>query len=90
MSPTTSVIWLSIARPGLDRPLGPPRTREFWQTTGRSISRCNLAFSILAEHLGFAFWVRRVTQAAFRRMPTGYDVRRQPTVQKSLRVPFST
>ena len=25
MSPTTSVLWLSIARPGLDRPLGPPR-----------------------------------------------------------------
>lgn len=34
-----------------------PEDAEFWETTGRGIARRNLAFSILAEHLGFSVWV---------------------------------
>jgi len=34
-----------------------PEDQRFWETTGRSIARKNLAFSIFAEHLGFSIWV---------------------------------
>jgi MFS transporter, NNP family, nitrate/nitrite transporter len=34
-----------------------PEDREFWAREGRAIARRNLAFSIFAEHLGFAVWV---------------------------------
>jgi NNP family nitrate/nitrite transporter-like MFS transporter len=34
-----------------------PEDERFWATTGRRIARKNLAFSILAEHLGFSVWV---------------------------------
>ena len=34
-----------------------PEDAEFWETTGRSVARRNLVFSILAEHLGFSVWV---------------------------------
>src|SRR4051812_42017355 len=34
-----------------------PEDERFWQNTGRRIARRNLAFSILAEHLGFSIWV---------------------------------
>jgi NNP family nitrate/nitrite transporter-like MFS transporter len=34
-----------------------PDDEEFWESTGRRIARKNLAFSIFAEHLGFAMWV---------------------------------
>ncbi|MFI6601102.1 MFS transporter [Nonomuraea sp. NPDC050536] len=33
-----------------------PDDPAFWQTTGRSVARRNLLFSILAEHLGFTVW----------------------------------
>ena len=33
-----------------------PEDPEFWETTGKSIARRNLAFSILSEHIGFAVW----------------------------------
>jgi NNP family nitrate/nitrite transporter-like MFS transporter len=34
-----------------------PEDDAFWESTGRRIARKNLAFSILAEHLGFSIWV---------------------------------
>jgi NNP family nitrate/nitrite transporter-like MFS transporter len=34
-----------------------PEDADFWETTGRSVARRNLVFSILAEHLGFSVWV---------------------------------
>ena len=34
-----------------------PENEQFWESTGRSIARRNLAFSIFAEHLGFSIWV---------------------------------
>ena len=34
-----------------------PEDPTFWETTGRGVARRNLAFSILAEHLGFSVWV---------------------------------
>jgi NNP family nitrate/nitrite transporter-like MFS transporter len=34
-----------------------PEDEAFWQARGRRIARKNLAFSILAEHLGFSVWV---------------------------------
>src|SRR6185436_12829435 len=34
-----------------------PEDERFWATTGRTIARKNLLFSIFAEHLGFSLWV---------------------------------
>ncbi|RZS34899.1 NNP family nitrate/nitrite transporter-like MFS transporter [Herbihabitans rhizosphaerae] len=34
-----------------------PEDEQFWETTGKKVARRNLAFSIFAEHLGFAVWV---------------------------------
>ena len=34
-----------------------PEDEGFWERSGRRIARKNLAFSIFAEHLGFAMWV---------------------------------
>jgi NNP family nitrate/nitrite transporter-like MFS transporter len=34
-----------------------PEDPVFWEGTGRRVARRNLAFSILAEHLGFSVWV---------------------------------
>lgn len=34
-----------------------PEDERFWQQTGRAVARRNLAFSILAEHLGFSVWL---------------------------------
>jgi len=34
-----------------------PEDSTFWESTGRSIARRNLIFSIVAEHLGFSVWV---------------------------------
>jgi len=34
-----------------------PEDPEFWERTGRRTARRNLAFSILAENLGFSVWV---------------------------------
>jgi MFS transporter, NNP family, nitrate/nitrite transporter len=33
-----------------------PEDETFWETTGASIARRNLVFSILSEHIGFAIW----------------------------------
>ncbi|MCW2529327.1 MAG: major facilitator superfamily 1 [Pseudonocardiales bacterium] len=33
-----------------------PEEPEFWETTGKSIARRNLIFSILSEHIGFSVW----------------------------------
>src|SRR5689334_12266728 len=34
-----------------------PENEQFWATTGRKVANRNLAFSILAEHLGFSTWL---------------------------------
>jgi MFS transporter, NNP family, nitrate/nitrite transporter len=34
-----------------------PEDRTFWEDGGRRVARRNLAFSILAEHLGFSVWL---------------------------------
>jgi NNP family nitrate/nitrite transporter-like MFS transporter len=34
-----------------------PDDEDFWNQTGRTIARKNLAFSIFAEHIGFSIWV---------------------------------
>ena len=34
-----------------------PDDEQFWESTGKRVARRNLAFSIFAEHLGFAIWV---------------------------------
>jgi MFS transporter, NNP family, nitrate/nitrite transporter len=34
-----------------------PESEEFWRTAGRTIARRNLAWSVLAEHLGFSIWM---------------------------------
>ncbi|OBH07748.1 MFS transporter [Mycobacterium sp. E1747] len=34
-----------------------PEDPEFWETTGKSIARRNLIFSIFAEHVGFSVWM---------------------------------
>jgi NNP family nitrate/nitrite transporter-like MFS transporter len=34
-----------------------PDDEQFWETTGRSVARRNLVFSIFAEHIGFSIWV---------------------------------
>lgn len=34
-----------------------PGDETFWNNGGRSVARRNLAFSILAEHLGFSVWL---------------------------------
>jgi NNP family nitrate/nitrite transporter-like MFS transporter len=34
-----------------------PEDPIFWETTGKRIAAKNLAFSILAEHMGFSIWV---------------------------------
>lgn len=34
-----------------------PEDATFWRRTGRAVARRNLAFSILAEHLGFSVWL---------------------------------
>jgi NNP family nitrate/nitrite transporter-like MFS transporter len=48
MSATTTSRWIDDWNP--DDP-------EFWQRTGKPIARRNLAWSILAEHLGFSVWL---------------------------------
>jgi len=34
-----------------------PENEQFWATTGKRTARRNLAFSVLAENLGFSIWV---------------------------------
>ena len=45
------------SRPGrwIDR--WEPEDPEFWESTGKSIARRNLIFSIFSEHLGFSVWL---------------------------------
>ncbi|MCB0950177.1 MAG: NarK/NasA family nitrate transporter [Mycobacterium sp.] len=34
-----------------------PEDRQFWESSGRSVARRNLIFSIFAEHIGFSVWL---------------------------------
>ena len=34
-----------------------PDDQKFWETTGKSIARRNLIWSIVAEHVGFSIWL---------------------------------
>jgi NNP family nitrate/nitrite transporter-like MFS transporter len=42
-----------------------PEDPEFWETTGKSIARRNLIWSIFAEHLGFSVWLIWSVSSAF-------------------------
>ena len=42
-----------------------PEDAEFWETTGRSIARRNLVWSIFAEHVGFSVWLIWSVSSAF-------------------------
>ncbi|WP_435746087.1 MFS transporter [Nocardioides sp. SYSU DS0663] len=42
-----------------------PEDPEFWESTGRSVARRNLAWSIFAEHLGFSVWLIWSVSSAF-------------------------
>ncbi|RMI39929.1 nitrate/nitrite transporter [Streptomyces triticirhizae] len=33
-----------------------PEDEHFWRTTGESVARRNLVFSVLSEHIGFSIW----------------------------------
>ena len=41
-----------------------PEDPTFWEASGRRVARRNLAFSILAEHLGFSVWLLWSVSAA--------------------------
>ena len=41
-----------------------PEDPVFWESTGRSVARRNLTFSIFAEHLGFSVWLLWSVSAA--------------------------
>src|SRR3954454_4697704 len=41
-----------------------PEDPDFWESTGRSVARRNLVFSIFAEHLGFSVWLLWSVSAA--------------------------
>ncbi|KUO15327.1 nitrate/nitrite transporter [Streptomyces dysideae] len=43
-----------FGRPGIQH--WDPENEEFWRRTGRRVAMRNLAFSILAEHVGFSVW----------------------------------
>ncbi|UDY23791.1 MFS transporter [Nocardioides sp. Kera G14] len=42
-----------------------PEDPEFWESTGRTIARRNLTWSIFSEHLGFSVWVIWSVSSAF-------------------------
>ena len=42
-----------------------PEDPDFWESTGRRVARRNLAWSILAEHLGFSVWLLWSVTATF-------------------------
>ena len=52
-----------------------PEDAKFWESKGKFIARRNLAWSILAEHLGFSIWLvwsivaTKLPQAGFTSRP---------------------
>ena len=42
-----------------------PEDPEFWETTGKSVARRNLIWSIFSEHLGFSVWLIWSVSSAF-------------------------
>ena len=42
-----------------------PEDAGFWETTGRSVARRNLVWSIFAEHVGFSVWLIWSVSSAF-------------------------
>src|SRR5688572_884887 len=42
-----------------------PEDPDFWETTGRSVAKRNLIWSIFAEHLGFSVWLIWSVSSAF-------------------------
>ena len=44
-------------RRGHHRRLDAPRTTAFWESTGKTVARRNLIWSIFSEHLGFSVWL---------------------------------
>src|SRR4051794_3272078 len=49
-----------------------PEDRDFWESSGRSVARRNLVFSIFAEHLGFSVWLLWSVSAAML-VKAGFD-----------------
>jgi NNP family nitrate/nitrite transporter-like MFS transporter len=74
-----------------------PEDEAFWEGGGRSIARRNLAFSILAEHLGFSVWVlwsivvTYLPQAGFALTvgQTFWLISLPPLVGATLRLPYT-
>lgn len=49
-----------------------PEDPDFWESTGRTVARRNLVWSIFAEHLGFSVWLIWSVSSAFL-VATGFD-----------------
>ena len=41
-----------------------PEDEQFWESTGRTVARRNLAWSVLSEHVGFSVWMLWSVSAA--------------------------
>ncbi|MET0998631.1 MAG: nitrate/nitrite transporter [Marmoricola sp.] len=74
-----------------------PEDETFWEGGGRAVARRNLAFSILAEHLGFSVWVlwsivvTYLPQAGFALSvgQTFWLISLPPLVGATLRLPYT-
>src|SRR4051812_23367570 len=73
-----------------------PEDPVFWETTGRSVARRNLIFSILSEHIGFCIWSMWSAFVLFLGPAYGFDAGQKfllttvPTaVGAVLRIPYT-
>ena len=73
-----------------------PEDPEFWNTTGATIARRNLIFSVASEHIGFSVWTLWSVLVLFLGPDYGFDVSQKflltavPSLLGSLvRVPYT-
>jgi NNP family nitrate/nitrite transporter-like MFS transporter len=73
-----------------------PEDPEFWNTTGRTVARRNLIFSVLSEHIGFSVWSLWSVLVLFLGPSYGFDPAQKflltalPTLVGSLlRIPYT-
>jgi NNP family nitrate/nitrite transporter-like MFS transporter len=73
-----------------------PEDPEFWNSTGRTIARRNLIFSVLSEHIGFSVWSLWSVLVLFLGPSYGFDPAQKflltalPTlVGAALRIPYT-